>query len=120
MSVDLSVVKTKLDAMVDELISSRGKKILCTLQNPIEPAERSTLLSFYDIALLINQKFPELQFSSEYHISAMFEYADKEKNIFSLEGFSLIQTQDNQQQTLLISKVDGYTNLVAENPKLIH
>ncbi len=119
MNLDLVIVSQKLDSMINELISTHGKKILCTLQKPLDSTDKS-LLSFYDIAYLINSKFPELQFSKEYHISAMFEYADKEKSIFTLEGLSLIHTKDDQQTTLLISKVDGYTNLVAENPKLIH
>lgn len=120
MNLDLSTMKTKLDSMITDLLSSHGEKILCVIQNELETSKDKSVLTFYDVAFLINSKFPELQFSKEYHISAMFEYADKEKNIFSLEGFSLIQTKDNQQTTLLISKVDGYTNLVAENPKLIH
>lgn len=120
MHIDLPTIQQKLDSVIDDLISIHGRKILCIIEKPLDAKPEDHPISFYDIAILINTKFPELRFSKEYHISAMFEYEDKEKSIFTLEGLSLIHTQNNQQTTLLISKINGYTNLVPENPKLIH
>jgi len=127
MNFTLPGIQKKLDDLLEHLTSLHGETIYCVSQQMsperkenIEVALANKVFSFYDIALLINDRFPELRNDKEYLIGVICDLVDQYSDVFRFEGLALTKIENEQRTEILLSKINGLTNLVECNPNLIH
>ncbi len=126
MEIDLQLIQLKLDMLLDKIVETHGKEIYCvhadTTPERIQEFKsvvQGDIIDFYAVAVMINQALPELANHHEYTVSVIFEYLDQYNDLYRLEGFSLVQFSQAGRKDLAMSKINGFVNLIPENPKLI-
>ena len=116
-----------MDSLLDDLTSLYGETIYCVphdvspqRKQALEVSLAHTVLSFYDLAVILNEKFSDLAKHKEYFISVKFDMVDSHKDVFRFEGFALSTMENDSRVDVVISQIHGYTNLVETNPNIIH
>lgn len=127
MNFTLPDIKRRMDALLNHLTSLYGETIYCVpheisteRKQTLETNLASKVLSFYDFASMLNEKFPELSQNKEYFLSVKFDVVHGSGDVFRFEGFALSTIEKDERVDVVISQIHGYTNLVESNPNLIH